>query len=135
MPDEVQPLDLLERWKNGDEVAANQLYLLYADKLIRLAESHLDHRLRRRVDGVDVVQSVFGSFFKRVERGQTHIESALPLWRLLVKMTIQRSRRNDDDETRRTRDDAAGDDACYDGDDDDDDGDFDDDDCARSNAF
>jgi RNA polymerase sigma factor (sigma-70 family) len=84
--------ELFHRWRSGDEEAAAELFSLYSSKLNALAERNLSHRLIQRVDGVDVVQSVFRSFFTRSARGEFHIKNSVELWRLLVKITLSKAR-------------------------------------------
>lgn len=72
--------------------AAEQLFARYAQRLYRLAEQHLSHKLAGRVDGEDVVQSVFRTFFRRQAAGEFRCDSSGQLWRLLVKITILKAR-------------------------------------------
>lgn len=97
MDEDKQPTDLVERWRHGDQEAAKVLFARYARRLTRLAEQHLNQRLAGRVDGEDVVQSVFRTFFRRSAEGKFRIDSSTGLWRLLVKITILKTR----DEVRR----------------------------------
>ena len=84
--------ELLQRCRQGDNSAANELWLRYAAKLCRLSERHLSQRLAVRVDGEDVVQSVFRSFLLRAQRGEFRIDDSSQLWRLLVTITLQKTR-------------------------------------------
>jgi RNA polymerase sigma-70 factor (ECF subfamily) len=81
---------LLERWRDGDQRAATELFERYASRLIALAQRHLNERLGRRLDAEDVVQSVFNSFFVRTRDGAFILEENGELWRLLVTMTINK---------------------------------------------
>ena len=83
---------LLERWQSGDQTAAEELHRLYSAQLCRLAEQQLDERLKRRVDGEDVVQSVFRSFFRRTANGEYAIGDSAELWNLLVRITLNKVR-------------------------------------------
>jgi RNA polymerase sigma-70 factor (ECF subfamily) len=82
----------LERARAGDPKAESELYARYARRLARLAEHHLSRKLAGRMDGEDVVQSVFRTFFRRSAAGQFHIDSSMHLWRLLVKITVLKAR-------------------------------------------
>lgn len=75
----------------GDAAAADALFVKYAEQLARLAERQLSARVARRVTGEDVVQSVFRTFFVRVERGEFQIDSSDQLWKLLVQITLRKS--------------------------------------------
>jgi RNA polymerase sigma-70 factor (ECF subfamily) len=91
--EEIVPLaELVQRWRAGDPQAPAQLYARYARQLTRLAEQHLSRKLAGRVDGEDVVQSVFRTFFRRSARGEFAIDSASQLWRLLVRITLSKVR-------------------------------------------
>lgn len=68
------------------------MFVKYAEQLARLAEQNLSQRVARRVDGADVVQSVFRTFFVRAERGEFQIRSSAELWKLLVQITLNKAR-------------------------------------------
>src|SRR5687767_7041763 len=86
---EVDPVtELVRRWREGDGEAAEQLFARYSERLVRLAEWHLSHKLAGRLDGEDVVQSVFRTFFRRSAMGEFRIDSSAQIWRLLVQMTM-----------------------------------------------
>ena len=91
--DETDPVaDWIRRWGAGDARAAEQLFERYAQRLTHVAEQHLSRKLAGREDGEDVVQSVFRTFFRRSADGQFQIDSSAQLWRLLVKITLQKVR-------------------------------------------
>ncbi|HYT95490.1 MAG TPA: ECF-type sigma factor [Gemmataceae bacterium] len=92
MSDPVPIPDLLQRFQAGDQQAAEQLFARYAQRLTRLAEQHLSRKLAGRVDGEDVVQSVFRTFFRRSAGGEFQIDSSAQVWRLLVKITLLKVR-------------------------------------------
>ena len=77
---------------DGEDAAAEAVFAKYAEQLARLAEQNLSPRVARRVDGADVVQSVFRTFFHRAERGDFQIRSSAELWKLLVQITLNKSR-------------------------------------------
>lgn len=83
---------LLEQYRAGDAAAAERLFRLYAPRLIQLADRNLDPRLARRVDGEDIVQSVFRTFFRRALEGELKISAADQLWLLLLTITIRKTR-------------------------------------------
>jgi RNA polymerase sigma factor (sigma-70 family) len=84
--------ELVVRLRGGDPRAAEELFAHYANRLTRLAEQHLSHKLAARLDGADVVQSVFRTFFRRSAAGEFRIDSSAELWRLLVQITLQKAR-------------------------------------------
>lgn len=75
-----------------DEVAAQQLFRRYAQRLTVLAEQHLSRRVAQRVAGEDIVQSVFRSFFRRSEDGQFQIDDSAEMWKLLVSITLNKTK-------------------------------------------
>lgn len=105
---ESEPVaSLLQRWCGGDAQAAEQLFRAYAQRLTQLAEQHLSQKLTRRLDGEDVVQSVFRTFFRRGATGEFQIDSSGQLWRLLVKITLMKVRARSRQQTARKRTPAA----------------------------
>ena len=82
--------DLLARWRAGDAEAATELFRRYADRLIALARSRLSAKLARRVDPEDVVQSAYRSFFADARDGRFELQRGGDLWRLLVRITLNK---------------------------------------------
>jgi RNA polymerase sigma-70 factor (ECF subfamily) len=76
---------------DGDDAAAQELFQRYAKRLARLAERQLSADVAVRLDGEDVVQSVFRTFFRRCAQGEFQIDSSTQLWRLLVKITVRKA--------------------------------------------
>jgi RNA polymerase sigma-70 factor (ECF subfamily) len=58
-----------------------------------LARTHLDTRIRQKVDAEDVVQSVFRSFFLRHADGQFDLKDWGSLWGLLALITVRKCAR------------------------------------------
>lgn len=105
---ETDPVaEWVRRWRAGDERAAEQLLARYGERLIRVAEQHLSHKLAGRLDGEDVVQSVFRTFFRRSAGGEFRIDGSAHLWRLLVKITVLKARAKARHHTAGVRDAAA----------------------------
>lgn len=75
------------------EPATDALWRRYVAQLVTVACRNLDDRARRREGEDDVVQSVFASFFARLEAGKLEVANRDELWRLLVAMTTFKSRR------------------------------------------
>jgi RNA polymerase sigma factor (sigma-70 family) len=91
--DALNPIaDLVGRLRGGDPRAAEELFARYAQRLTALAEQHLSRKLATRLDGADVVQSVFRTFFRRSAAGEFRIDTSDELWRLLVQITLQKAR-------------------------------------------
>ncbi len=85
--------ELLNKWRAGDENAATELHDRFAERIYRLAEKQINNKFKRRFDADDVVQSVLRTFFRRTEEGQYPVDDSVWLWRLLVKMTMNKIRK------------------------------------------
>jgi len=59
--------ELLARIKNGDEEAARELLSRYESKVRLVVRRQLPRLLRSRFDSTDFLQSVWGSFFHRIQ--------------------------------------------------------------------
>jgi RNA polymerase sigma-70 factor (ECF subfamily) len=99
--------DLLPGLAVGDDEAARVVFDRYSARLVRLADQHLSRKLAGRVDGEDVVQSVFRTFFRRGNEGEFRIDGSAQLWQLLVKITILKARAKARHHTAAMRDAAA----------------------------
>jgi RNA polymerase sigma factor (sigma-70 family) len=99
--------ELVEGLRCGDPQAAAAVFARYAQRLTCLAEQHLSRKLAARFDGADVVQSVFRTFFRRSAAGEFHIDNSDEMWRLLVQITLQKTRARSRNHTARVRDVAA----------------------------
>lgn len=82
----------VNRTGKGAAPDAAKVFALYAQRLTRVAEQHLSRKLAARLDGEDVVQSLFRTFFRRSAEGQFQIDGADHLWRLLVRISILKAR-------------------------------------------
>jgi RNA polymerase sigma-70 factor (ECF subfamily) len=83
---------LLERIRLGSQDAAAQLYLRYASRLRDLARAQCSADLARRVEVDDIVQSVFGSFFRRASKGYYDIPAGEELWKLFLVIALNKIR-------------------------------------------
>jgi len=88
-----ESIQLVERYRQGDEDAAKALFARYVGRLTSLAHSRLSAKLARRIDAEDVVQSVYRSFFVRAREGQYELHHSGDLWRLLAVITMNKLRR------------------------------------------
>lgn len=82
--------ELLARYENGDQRAADAIFDRYATRLIRLARSRLALKLAGRVDAEDIVMSAYRSFFAGARHGRFAVERGGDLWRLLVEVTLHK---------------------------------------------
>ncbi len=92
MPEPESMSSLVQRLRAGDPRAADDIVSRYAQRLARAAEQHLTRKLAGRLDGEDVVQSVFRTFFRRHAAGEFHIDTSNHLWRLLLRITLRKAR-------------------------------------------
>jgi RNA polymerase sigma-70 factor (ECF subfamily) len=92
MGDDPSAPESVTRRQDLPPEAAARLFTRYAEQLTRLADQHLDRRLASRVDGEDIVQSVFRTFFRRSAGGELAIDGSSNLWRLLVRITVLKAR-------------------------------------------
>lgn len=83
---------LLRRLRHGSEDAATQLYLRYAHWLKNLARARCSPDLAPRVDFEDIVQSVFGSFFRAARLGYYEVPAGEELWRLFHVIALNKIR-------------------------------------------
>jgi eukaryotic-like serine/threonine-protein kinase len=78
--DTLSDRSLLQHYQDGDQDAARELYARYARRLRGLARAQIAPDLTPWIDVEDLVQSVFGSFFRRASRGDYDV----PAWFLLA---------------------------------------------------
>lgn len=83
---------LLRRFQGGEDDAATAIYLRYAKRLQRLAESQTGDELAVRLDPEDVVQSVFRTFFRRAAEGHYEIPDGEELWKLFLVIALNKIR-------------------------------------------
>lgn len=97
-PAEGEPSDqwLLERFQEGSQDAATELYLRYAPRLRGLARAQCSPSLARCLEADDIVQSVFRSFFRRAQHGYYDIPEEGELWRLFLVITLNKIRAKGD---------------------------------------
>lgn len=86
------PVHLVERWRQGDEAAAQALFELYVARLVAVVGDRLSSRFVRHVDPDDVVQSAFRSFFVGARDGRFDFQRDGDLWRLLVAVALNKLR-------------------------------------------
>jgi RNA polymerase sigma-70 factor, ECF subfamily len=84
---------LLVELHRGEDDAATQIYLRYADRLRQLATKQTADDLRSRVDPEDIVQSVFRTFFRRAAEGHYQVPEGEELWKLFLVIALNKIRR------------------------------------------
>lgn len=98
----------IEQLQNGNAEAAQKVWERYYQRLVGLAQ----HKLRRRggvVDGDDIAQSAFNSFFQGVKNGRfPRLDDRDDLWQILFMITERKAfdliqwERRDKRDARRT---------------------------------
>ena len=83
-------INLVARWRDGDQLAASELFRRYAEQLIALARTRLSTKLAPRIDPEDVVKSAYRSFFHGTRDGRYDIQRGGDLWQLLVVITLHK---------------------------------------------
>jgi RNA polymerase sigma-70 factor (ECF subfamily) len=93
-PEKYEATDrsLLYRLRLGSEDAATQLYLRYAQRLHALVKAQSSAELARRVDVEDIVQSIFGSFFRGASKGYYDVPVGEELWKLFLVIALNKIR-------------------------------------------
>jgi RNA polymerase sigma-70 factor (ECF subfamily) len=83
---------LIRRYQSGSQDAATELYRRYADRLRGLARAQLSADLAKQVEIDDIVQSVFGSFFRGVNNALYDAPAGEDLWKLLLVIAVHKIR-------------------------------------------
>jgi RNA polymerase sigma-70 factor (ECF subfamily) len=91
-PESVSDRSLLRRFRHGQTDASTALYLRYAGRLRAIAAARSSPALRRRVEPDDIVQSVFRTFFRRVNLGQYAVPNGEEIWKLLLVIALNKVR-------------------------------------------
>jgi RNA polymerase sigma-70 factor (ECF subfamily) len=90
--EKVSDSSLLRRLRLGSEDAATELYLRYAHRLRALARAHSSAGLAARVDADEMVQSIFGSFFRGASSGYYDVPVGEELWKLFLVIALNKIR-------------------------------------------
>jgi len=89
---QVSDHSLMKRLRLGSEDAATQIYLRYAHRLRALARAQSSPELARCVDADEIVQSVFGSFFRGARNGYYDVPVGDELWKLFLVIALNKIR-------------------------------------------
>ncbi len=85
--------EIVDRYRAGDENAAEELFRRYVFRLTLLARSRLSSKLAARTDASDIVLSAYRSFFVGAREGRFTLRRSGDLWRLLVSITLHKLHR------------------------------------------
>jgi RNA polymerase sigma-70 factor (ECF subfamily) len=69
-----------------------ELVQRYSYRLLEFARRQLPECVRRREDPEDIVQSVYRSFFRRLQEGRFTFDDSQDVWRLLAAITYRKAR-------------------------------------------
>jgi RNA polymerase sigma-70 factor, ECF subfamily len=89
---EASDRTLLLLYREGKQDAALELFQRYSHQLRALAHAQLSANLARRVEVDDIVQSVFGSFFRGVSKSLYDLPLGEELWKLLLVIALHKIR-------------------------------------------
>jgi DNA-directed RNA polymerase specialized sigma24 family protein len=104
MPDESAISNWLGELKRGNTLAAQQLWDVYFDQLVRIAQTKIPQQFRRAVDAEDVALSALRTFFRRTTEGQfSELRNRDELWRLLARITALKALKLMESEGRQKR--------------------------------
>ena len=104
MPGSNNVTHWIELVKEGDSIAAHQLWGHYFERLVRAVRQKLQGQNRAVSDEEDIVASVFESFYQAAEIGRfPDLSDRDELWRLLLKMSARKiiDKRRHDQRQRR----------------------------------
>ena len=73
-----------------DEEAAEQIWMAYFPRLVRLAREKLGAHPRRAADEEDIAISAMMSFFRGAEAGRFELHDRHDLWNLLATITVRK---------------------------------------------
>ena len=104
MSTEASFTDLIDRVRRGDADAAAELVQQYEPAIRRWLRVHLDARLRRISDTMDLTQAVLCSFFVRAATGQYELDTPEQLLKLLTTMARHKLSKARRDQFRARRD-------------------------------
>jgi RNA polymerase sigma-70 factor, ECF subfamily len=91
-PADMTDHSLLQKLKDGHESAATALYQRYAGHLRALTARQSSAKLSARMDPDDIVQSVFRTFFRRVNTDQYEVPRGDDLWKLFLVIALNKIR-------------------------------------------
>jgi RNA polymerase sigma-70 factor (ECF subfamily) len=90
--EEASDGSLLRRARRGQGDASTEIYLRYAERLIGLVKAQSSGELARRVEPEEIVQSVFRTFFRRVNLGHYDVPDGEEMWKLLLVISLNKVR-------------------------------------------
>jgi RNA polymerase sigma-70 factor (ECF subfamily) len=86
---------LIRQLLAGGETAAARLVAQHRERLAAIVRARMSRKVARRVDPEDVVQSAFAVLFVMLRRERYKPGSALDMWKLLVTITLNKTRQQE----------------------------------------
>jgi tRNA A-37 threonylcarbamoyl transferase component Bud32/DNA-directed RNA polymerase specialized sigma24 family protein len=84
---------LLDRYREGDDAAAFEIYSRYAQRLFALTRTRIGKQFAAKIDPEDITQSAFQAFFAKADRDEVFWNKQGDLWRLLAAICINHLKR------------------------------------------
>ncbi len=88
---ESSSVELVKRWRNGDESAATELHDKYLAKLVEFAKQHLNEKFRKRIDAQDLVQSIYRSVFRVTRERSIEFTDDTGFWKWLATLALNKT--------------------------------------------
>jgi RNA polymerase sigma-70 factor, ECF subfamily len=88
MAESAEMHGLIQQAGAGDQLAANELFVRFHDRLLRMIRLRMDHRLKGRVDSEDIVQEAYLDAAKRRKDFAARPSMSFFLW--LRSLTAQK---------------------------------------------
>lgn len=95
--------ELVEAWRNGDQLAAEAIFERYQSRLIQVVGNKLSHKLRSRLDPEDVLMSTMRSVFRMTAQKDMVFQDETGFWKWLLTITLNKTYNRIDYETRPIR--------------------------------
>lgn len=88
---ELDSVELIQRWRDGNESAGTELYGRFFNRLLPLVEHNLSAKLGARLDAEDVLQSFMRSFFRSQPRYT--FEDDCQVWKFVITLCLNKVRK------------------------------------------
>ncbi len=84
-------VELVKRWRAGDERAAEELYHAYQERLLGVVARHLGEKLRGPIGAEDLVQSILKSMFRVTREKNIEFSDDSGFWKWLVTIALNKT--------------------------------------------
>lgn len=90
MNQETAP-ELIQRWRDGDQQAAEILVDRYHGKLLRMVANRVNQRLQVKIDPEEVVQSIMKSAFLATRKKDIGFQNETGFWKWLTSVGLNKT--------------------------------------------